>query len=111
MRIRNFPVSYTHLDVYKRQVYVLEVKGLKGGHSGGCIHLGRGNANKIAGRILYHLLKNGMDIRLIDITGGLKNNAIPRECTVAFASQQSYEELAQYIGQYETCLLYTSRCV
>ena len=53
-------------------VYVLEVKGLKGGHSGGCIHLGRGNANKIAGRILYHLLKNGMDIRLIDITGGLK---------------------------------------
>lgn len=42
-----------------------------------------------------------MDIRLIDITGGLKNNAIPRECTVAFASQQSYEELAQYIGQYE----------
>lgn len=82
-------------------VYVLEVKGLKGGHSGGCIHLGRGNANKIAGRILYHLLKNGMDIRLIDITGGLKNNAIPRECTVAFASQQSYEELAQYIGQYE----------
>ena len=40
-------------------VYVLEVKGLKGGHSGGCIHLGRGNANKIAGRILYHLLKMG----------------------------------------------------
>ena len=82
-------------------VYVLEVKGLLGGHSGGCIDQGRGNANKIAGRILYQLLKNGMDIRLIDITGGLKNNAIPRECSVAFASQQSYEELAQIIGQCE----------
>lgn len=82
-------------------VYVLEIKGLLGGHSGGCIHLGRGNANKIAGRILFHLLKAGMDIRLVDITGGLKNNAIPRECTVAFASVQSYDELAYHIGQME----------
>ena len=53
-------------------VYVMEVKGLIGGHSGGCIHLGRGNANKIAGRIFISFIENGMDIRLIDITGGLK---------------------------------------
>lgn len=82
-------------------VYVMDVKGLMGGHSGGCIHLGRGNANKIAGRILFHLLKQGMDIRLIEVNGGLKNNAIPRECTVAFASSQSYDELAYHIGQME----------
>lgn len=80
-------------------VYVLEVKGLLGGHSGACIHLGRGNANKIVARLFMALLKNGMDIRLIDIFGGLKNNAIPRECVVTFASDNSYEEISQIIYQ------------
>lgn len=82
-------------------VYVLEVKGLLGGHSGGCIDKARGNANKIAARILYYLLKEGMDIRLIEITGGLKNNAIPRECVVAFASSNSYEAIYNHIEVYE----------
>ena len=67
-------------------VYVLEIKGLLGGHSGACIDKARANANKLAARMLYHFLKNGIDVRLIDITGGLKNNAIPRECRVVFAS-------------------------
>ncbi|WP_028042141.1 beta-Ala-His dipeptidase [Candidatus Stoquefichus massiliensis] len=83
-------------------VYVLEVKGLLGGHSGECIDKGRGNANKIAARILYHFLKAGKDIRLVEITGGLKNNAIPRECTVAFASSSSFEDLYQMVQTYET---------
>lgn len=82
-------------------VYVLEVKGLIGGHSGECIHLGRGNANKIAARILYHLLKNGTDIRLVDITGGLKNNAIPRECVVSFASDTPYEDIYSCVEKCE----------
>ena len=34
------------------KVYRLIVKGLKGGHSGVDIHLGRGNANKIMNRII-----------------------------------------------------------
>ena len=80
-------------------VYVLEVKGLLGGHSGACIHLGRGNANKIVARILMTLLKNGIDIRLIDVTGGLKNNAIPRECVVAFASDSDYQDIERIIYQ------------
>lgn len=82
-------------------VYVLEVKGLLGGHSGECIDKGRGNANKIAARVLYHFLKAGKDIRLVEITGGLKNNAIPRECTVAFASSSSFEDLYQMVQTYE----------
>lgn len=82
-------------------VYVLEVKGLLGGHSGECIDKGRGNANKIAARVLYHFLKEGIDIRLVDITGGLKNNAIPRECTVAFASSSPFEVLYEMIQVYQ----------
>lgn len=82
-------------------VYVLEVKGLMGGHSGACIHLGRGNANKIAARVMYHLLKEGIDVRIVDITGGLKNNAIPRECTITFASESNVDDIVLVIERVE----------
>lgn len=80
-------------------VYVLEVKGLLGGHSGECIHKSRGNANKLAARVLYHMLKAGLDVRLIDITGGLKNNAIPRECVAAFASDSDKQDIVNVVNQ------------
>lgn len=57
----------------------LKVCGLSGGHSGGEIHLEKGNANKIMGRILFAALNAGK-INLVDILGGSKDNAIPREC-------------------------------
>lgn len=81
-------------------VYVMEIKGLLGGHSGECIDKGRANANKLAARILYSLLKEGIDIRLVEITGGLKNNAIPRECVVIFASYESFEVINDKIQKY-----------
>ncbi len=73
--------------------YVLEVKGLSGGHSGGEIHKEKGNANKIAARILYAMIRSGLDVRLVDITGGLKDNAIPRECVCTFVSASDEAEL------------------
>ena len=58
--------------------YTLSVKGLKGGHSGLDIHLGRGNANKVMMRLLYPLItKHG--VRVASIEGGNLRNAIPRE--------------------------------
>jgi dipeptidase D len=56
----------------------IDVNGLKGGHSGMDIPLGRGNSNKILNRILYKLNKS-LDIRLADIQSGSLRNAIPRE--------------------------------
>ncbi len=56
----------------------LSVKGLKGGHSGIDIPLGRGNANKIMNRILYHGYTKH-DLLLASIDGGSLRNAIPRE--------------------------------
>jgi dipeptidase D len=56
----------------------IQVKGLKGGHSGMEIHKERGNSNKILGRILHHLCKK-YDLRIAEISGGSKMNAIPRE--------------------------------
>jgi len=58
--------------------YGIKVKGLKGGHSGMEIDKERGNANKLLGRILMAILAE-IDFSLSSISGGAKNNAIPRE--------------------------------
>ena len=56
----------------------LFVRGLKGGHSGVDIHLGRANANKIMNRILWMGSRQfGLAVSRID--GGGLRNAIPRE--------------------------------
>lgn len=66
------------------EAFLLKIRGLKGGHSGGFIDKELGNSNKIATRILYHLQKV-LPIRVASIDGGLKDNAIPRECDVIFS--------------------------
>ena len=58
--------------------FTIAVKGLTGGHSGGDIHLGRGNANKLMNRILLGLTKD-YNIGIASINGGSLRNAIPRE--------------------------------
>lgn len=60
------------------------VKGLKGGHSGGDIHLGRGNANKILTRFLHQALSR-YDLHLCAIDGGNLRNAIAREAYAVVA--------------------------
>jgi dipeptidase D len=60
----------------------LRVTGLRGGHSGSEIDKGRGNALKIAVRVLIALAQEA-GARLVSIRGGGKRNAIPRE---AFAT-------------------------
>jgi len=56
----------------------LTVKGLKGGHSGLDIPLGRGNSNKILNRLMWVAAKE-IGLRLASISGGSLRNAIPRE--------------------------------
>lgn len=56
--------------------YKLMIKDLKGGHSGLNIKDGRGNAIKLLGRLLNNLKTEYV---LVEIFGGSKPNAIPRE--------------------------------
>lgn len=79
--------------------YILVVKGLRGGHSGGEIHKERGNANKLAVRAMYQLLKNDIDVNIVDINGGLKDNAIPRECQILFNSATPLSKIEEVIVQ------------
>ena len=53
------------------------VKGLKGGHSGLEIDKGRANALKLLARTLLPLEEMGL--RIVELSGGSKRNAIPRE--------------------------------
>ena len=64
------------------ECWSLAVKGFKGGHSGMDIILYRGNANRLAARVLLALMTEA-DVKLLDFEGGTLRNAIPRE---AFAT-------------------------
>jgi dipeptidase D len=60
--------------------FTLTVKGLKGGHSGIDINLGRANAIKLLFRLLY-AAEQTCALRISSIHGGTIRNAIPREAT------------------------------
>lgn len=58
---------------------VIEIKGLRGGHSGADIDQQRGNANKLMARLLHHLSLE-LDLTLIRVNGGTKDNVIATAC-------------------------------
>ena len=68
----------------------MQVKGLKGGHSGGDIHLGLGNANKILNRFLSQTFQK-YDMYLCEIDGGNLRNAIAREAHAVIAIPEDYK--------------------
>ncbi|MBR5596887.1 MAG: aminoacyl-histidine dipeptidase [Lachnospiraceae bacterium] len=56
----------------------IHIGGLCGGHSGAEIHKGRANSNTLMGRFLVHAGKK-VAMNIVDMEGGLADNAIPRE--------------------------------
>ena len=75
-----------------RLYFRIDVKGLNGGHSGGEIHKGLGNANKVLFRFLYLLKKNGYDFVLASVDGGNLRNAIAREAHAVIGLQPEDKE-------------------
>ncbi|HAK00480.1 MAG TPA: cytosol nonspecific dipeptidase [Bacteroidales bacterium] len=71
--------------------YQVEVKGLKGGHSGLDIHLGRGNAIKSLNRLLWELSRS-MNLRIASFNGGSLRNAIPREAAAVVAIPKEFAD-------------------
>lgn len=70
---------------------IITLTGLDGGHSGAEIHKEHGNANILMGRILENIF-NELPFGILDIKGGLKDNAIPRECTVTLLIPEEARE-------------------
>lgn len=79
--------TYKEVEVPKDHFFFkVEIKGLKGGHSGADIHLGLGNANKILTRFLSLMgLQYQEGFYLCEMNGGNLRNAIPREAYAIFA--------------------------
>lgn len=84
--------------------YTLSISGLKGGHSGVNIHLGRGNANKLLARFLAgHAQELG--IAISHFQGGSLRNAIPREAQCSFTLPvEKLDLLQQRVMQYQDIL-------
>ena len=85
--------------------YILEVSGLKGGHSGGDIHLPRANADKIISRIVSNLIKD-FEIYINSWIGGTKSNAIPRKCVIAFGIKKEDSQEFKKAIESEISILY-----
>lgn len=77
------------------KTFNLVVKGLKGGHSGAEINLGRANAIKVLSRVLKEL--ENIDYYIAYIEGGSKRNAIPREAEAVILVKNSDTDSANKI--------------
>ncbi|NLG19270.1 MAG: aminoacyl-histidine dipeptidase [Fibrobacter sp.] len=74
-----------------RIAFSVALTGLRGGHSGIDIHLGRGNAIKLLNRVLFNSLQE-LDIRLSGFYGGSVRNAIPREAFATVVVPDVYKD-------------------
>jgi dipeptidase D len=63
----------------------LEIEGLRGGHSGIDVALGRGNAIKLLARVLRSA-RPSIPLRVAAIEGGRQVNAIPRDAAAVVAA-------------------------
>ncbi len=77
----------------------VKVAGLKGGHSGIDIHLGRGNAIRILGRVLRSAL-DGSQAEIAEVRGGSKRNVIPREASAILVTSRA-DELKKLVARVE----------
>lgn len=73
------------------QFFKVTIEKGQGGHSGGDIHLGRANANKLLARYLYALSLDNK-ISLAEIDGGNLRNAIPRAAHAIFGIDAANKE-------------------
>lgn len=79
----------------------ITLTGLKGGHSGVDIHLGRANANKL----LFRFLKKAVShcgVRLASVEGGSLRNAIPREAVaIVTVPANRVADVEQLVSEHE----------
>ena len=82
----------------------VKITGLKGGHSGLDIALGRANANKQLNRVIWNVAEK-FNIKLFSINGGSKHNAIPREADyMMLIPETEFDAFKNLIREYEATL-------
>jgi dipeptidase D len=98
----NVTMKYKEEKLEKGYVaHKLYMKGLKGGHSGMEIILGRGNSNKLLFRFMKFATKK-FKMKLASVDGGSLRNAIPRESFAVVAVPEKHnEEFLAAIPEFE----------
>ena len=98
----NITFKYDEVPVPSGVVaFKLSATGLKGGHSGVDIHLGRGNSNKVLNRIFWQAARD-FGLRLASIDGGSLRNAIPRESfAVVTVPAEKKEDFLEFVAEHE----------
>lgn len=91
-------VDTVAMFTYKRSVaptdfhyFKVDISNALGGHSGGDIHLGRINANKMLSRFVWRLMQK-YEVSLCEIDGGNLRNAIPRAAHAVIGVHTSKKE-------------------
>lgn len=84
----------------------IDLKNLSGGHSGVEIHKKKGNANKVMVEIL-NVINSKEDIHLTEVSGGSKDNAIPRNALAIISSKKDISEVIKNTVD-EICKKYRS---
>lgn len=83
----------------------ITLRDLNGGHSGMEINKGRGNANKIMGRFLMDL-RSVIDFKINSISGGAKNNAIPRDADAILSFRENDKGIViEKVAQWNSILI------
>lgn len=92
-KMQNVPADHS--------AYLINVVGLKGGHSGLDINLGRGNANKIINTLLL-IAADKFSLRIANIEGGSLRNAIPREAFATVVVPAAHEKhFVKFVEEFE----------
>ena len=79
----------------------INLKGLRGGHSGCDIHTTRANAIKVLARLLAKLTQNQPHFALAEIRGGSIRNAIPREAAATICFNHDVESVKSAVKNVE----------
>lgn len=103
----NIKFAYTEdtTDYKDHKAVRLEIKGLRGGHSGMEIILQRGNANKLLFRFIRMAWKK-YDLQLASVDGGGLRNAIPREgVATLYVPAAQVDAFKKDIAEYEKLII------
>ncbi|NLE00557.1 MAG: aminoacyl-histidine dipeptidase [Fibrobacter sp.] len=88
-----------------KKAYNVALRGLRGGHSGCDIHLGRANAIKLMNRLIFTAIEK-FDIRVCEFHGGNVRNAIPREAFATVVVPSAYaKDFELFIPEFQKIVL------
>ncbi len=94
--------SYQSVETADEDIaFKVKISGLRGGHSGMDIHLGRANANKLLTRFLKFAAAN-YEAMLAQISGGDMHNAIPREAwAIVTIDSEDRDDFLDAVDEFE----------